>query len=96
MFGGHFRQTEALIEHTSASEGRRDFLLVFNDSRKIGLRVAALLNRLDELVETLEAGNLIGISELCRIENRRQNGKRFVVGLERNWKRLTVLAAERK
>src|SRR5215472_3159513 len=64
-----------LIEHTSSSETLGDFLFVFNDSRKISLRVTTLLNGLDELMEALETGNFIGISKLCRIESRREYGK---------------------
>src|SRR5678815_766641 len=86
----------ASIEHTTAAERRRDPVLVSNGGIKIGLRPTLRLDCFDEAVQPFESTDFVGVAESGGIQRRLKHRDGFIVGFQRNRKRMTIFAADGK
>src|SRR5437868_11300388 len=85
-----------MIQHGSSAERRRDRSLVGDGGVDVGVWIAALLDGAEERIEPLHALQLLGVAHLRSIKRSAQHADRFVVHLQRHWKRMPVLAAVRE
>src|SRR5204863_2703143 len=81
---------------SAAVERSGDRALVRQGRREVSFWRIASLDRLHEFFKALHPVDFFGVANLGRIEAATKHVDRFIVGLERYGKRVTVLATERE
>ena len=96
-YGPQVREpVETVVEDRTAAERFRDRALVRDGRGDVRFGATPGFNRARERIEPLEATELVGVTQLRRIERTPQHGDRFIVDLERDGEGVTVLAAMRE